>query len=145
LVCDALFKLPVKRVELVEQPRVFNCYDGLGGKILHQRDLLIGERTNFLPIDSEHALDFSFPQHWYKHQCTYTPEFHAISTNRFVFEVGHILAQVSNMDCFARAHAAGDRQGRAWVKDDSGLNLLAIGGWQAVRRCHLEAVAFREP
>ena len=33
--------------QLVEQPRVLDGDDRLGGKVLHQLDLLIGEGTNF--------------------------------------------------------------------------------------------------
>ena len=34
--------------QFAEQPRVLDGDDGLGGEILHQRDLLVGEWTNLL-------------------------------------------------------------------------------------------------
>ena len=34
--------------QFVEQPRVLNGDDGLGGEILNQRDLLVGKRPHFL-------------------------------------------------------------------------------------------------
>ena len=34
--------------QFVEQPRVLDGDDGLGGEVLHQRDLLVGERFNLL-------------------------------------------------------------------------------------------------
>src|SRR6516225_4509475 len=37
--------------QLVEQPGILNGDDGLGGEILHQRNLLIGERPNLLAVD----------------------------------------------------------------------------------------------
>src|SRR4029078_6220726 len=36
--------------QLVEQPRILNCNNGLGGEILHQIDLLVAEGTDFLAI-----------------------------------------------------------------------------------------------
>ena len=37
--------------QLVEQPRVLDGDDGLGGEVLHQLDLLVGERPHLLAID----------------------------------------------------------------------------------------------
>ena len=37
--------------QLVEQARVLDGDDSLGGEILHQLDLLVGERADFLAID----------------------------------------------------------------------------------------------
>ena len=34
--------------QFVQQPRVLDGDDGLGGEVLHQRDLFVGERTDFL-------------------------------------------------------------------------------------------------
>ena len=41
--------------QLAKQPRVLDGDDRLGGEILHQRDLLVGERQHDLAIDAEHA------------------------------------------------------------------------------------------
>ena len=41
--------------QLVEQPRVLDGDDGLGGEVLHQLDLLVGERPHLLAIDSDRA------------------------------------------------------------------------------------------
>ena len=37
--------------QFIEQPRVLDGDDGLGGEVLHQCDLLVGERPHFLAID----------------------------------------------------------------------------------------------
>ena len=37
--------------QLVEQPRVLDGDDGLGGEVRDQRDLLVGERANLLPVN----------------------------------------------------------------------------------------------
>ena len=39
--------------QLVEQPRVLDGDDGLGGEVRDQLDLLIGERTDFLAVDDD--------------------------------------------------------------------------------------------
>ena len=38
--------------QFVQQPCVLDGDDGLGGEVLNQCDLLVGERPNFLPIDA---------------------------------------------------------------------------------------------
>ena len=39
--------------QFVEQPRVLNGDDGLGGEVRDQLDLLVGEGTNFLAVQGE--------------------------------------------------------------------------------------------
>ena len=41
--------------QLVEQPRVLDRDDGLLGKVLHQLDLLVGERAHLLPVNADRA------------------------------------------------------------------------------------------
>ena len=38
--------------QFVEQPRVLDGDDGLRGEVLHQRDLLVGERPHLLAVDA---------------------------------------------------------------------------------------------
>src|SRR6516225_5506846 len=49
--------------ELIEQPRVLDGDDGLRSKVLHQFDLLVGERANFLAKDGEGTDQFVFFEH----------------------------------------------------------------------------------
>ena len=51
--------------QFVEQPRVLDGDDGLGGEILYQDDLLFGEWTNLLPKNGNHADRFVILDHWY--------------------------------------------------------------------------------
>src|SRR6516165_6276619 len=41
--------------QLVEQPRVLDGDNGLVGKVLDQRNLLVSERANFLAINGNHT------------------------------------------------------------------------------------------
>ena len=49
--------------QLVEQPRVLDGDDGLRGEVLHQLDLLVGERANLLAVDDDGADQFVVLEH----------------------------------------------------------------------------------
>ena len=49
--------------QFVEQPRVLDGDDGLGGKVLNQLDLLIGEGPDLLPINGDSADQLVFIEH----------------------------------------------------------------------------------
>ena len=49
--------------QLVEQPRVLDGDDGLGGEVLHQLDLLVGERPHLLAVDGDGADQFVVLEH----------------------------------------------------------------------------------
>src|SRR5260221_8545037 len=40
----------------------------LSGKVLHQLDLLIGEGSDFLAVDSNRTEQIIFPEHWHYEQ-----------------------------------------------------------------------------
>ena len=45
---------------LIEQTRILDGDDGLTGEVLHQFDLFIGERSNFLTVDNDGPASSSF-------------------------------------------------------------------------------------
>ncbi len=49
--------------QLVEQPRVLDGDDGLGREVLHQLDLLVGERAYLLAVDDDCADQFVILKH----------------------------------------------------------------------------------
>ena len=49
--------------QFVEQPRVLDGDDGLGGEVLHQLDLLVGERPHLLAIDADDANELVVLEH----------------------------------------------------------------------------------
>ena len=51
--------------QFVEQPGVLDGDDSLRCEILQQRDLLIAERANLLPINGNRANEFIVLDHWY--------------------------------------------------------------------------------
>ncbi len=50
--------------QLVQQSRVFNRDDGLGGKVLQQLDLLVGEQSNVLTINGDDTDQLVLLEHW---------------------------------------------------------------------------------
>ena len=51
--------------QFVEQPRILDGDDGLGGEVLHQRDLLVGERPDLLAVDDNGADELIIFEHGY--------------------------------------------------------------------------------
>ena len=55
LLLQRLGKIVGALAQLVEQPRVLDGDDGLGGEVLHQLDLLVGEWLDLLAVDDDRA------------------------------------------------------------------------------------------
>jgi hypothetical protein len=51
LLLESFAQIVSALAQLIEQPRVLDGDDGLGGEILDQLDLCFGERTNLLTVD----------------------------------------------------------------------------------------------
>src|SRR5262249_40056615 len=73
LVGDTLFKLLVQVVKIIEQPRVLDGDDRLRGKILHQLDLLVGERPHLGARQPKSSNRNAVPQHRNAEICAKTP------------------------------------------------------------------------
>ena len=50
--------------QFVEQPRVLDGDDGLGGVARHQFDLFVGKRRHFLTVDGEGTDQVVVPEYW---------------------------------------------------------------------------------
>ena len=68
--------------QLVEQPRVLDGDDGLGGEVRDQLDLLVGKGTDFLAVNGERTDQFVLLQHWDSQKCPYTAEFDGRNVRR---------------------------------------------------------------
>ena len=53
--CSSVAEIVGSLAQFIEQPRVLDGDDGLGGEILHKRDLLVGEGPNLLAKDDDCA------------------------------------------------------------------------------------------
>src|SRR4030095_1508144 len=56
-------KLPGPRLHFLEEAHVLNRDGGLVGKGRYQLDLLVGEGSDFVPVQAEHAKKDLFPEH----------------------------------------------------------------------------------
>ena len=74
--------------QLVEQPRVLDGDDGLGGEVLHQLDLLVGERTHLLAIDDDGADQLVLLEHRHGEHGASAAELDGCDDDRIAFEIG---------------------------------------------------------
>ena len=86
--------------QFVEQPRVLDGDDGLGGEVLHQRNLFVGEGSNFLAVHTESADQFVLLQHWHHQNRPYAPKFDTCDDPRIAISVGFLRAQISDVNHF---------------------------------------------
>ena len=68
--------------QFIEQSRVLDGDDGLGGKILDQLDLLVGERPHFLAVNNDRADQFVLLEHRHPSTRSSATEFSAIALLR---------------------------------------------------------------
>ncbi|MFZ0151682.1 MAG: hypothetical protein WAM72_25695, partial [Xanthobacteraceae bacterium] len=54
--------------QFIEQPRILDGDDGLGGEVLHQRNLFIGERPDFGAVDKNGADQHIVLEHRHGHR-----------------------------------------------------------------------------
>ena len=81
----ALGEVSGSLAQFVEQPRVLDGDNGLGGEVLHQLDLLVGERANFLPVQNDGADQLFIFQHRNGYKCPSTAQFNGRNNFRFAF------------------------------------------------------------
>src|SRR5262245_57154852 len=101
LIGDALFKLLVQLVEIVEQPRVLDGDDGLRSEVLDQIDLLIGERPHLLSVDHDYTEHFVFLEHGHRKHCASTCEPKEGKPLRIV-GICRLRLNVGNLDWLSR-------------------------------------------
>src|SRR5580704_7292268 len=65
LLLKRLGKIGCALPQFIEQPRVLDGYDRLGGEVLHKFDLLVGKGTNFLPVNQDSSHQRFVLEHWH--------------------------------------------------------------------------------
>ena len=60
---NQLTKLVGTFTQRSQEPRIFDGDDGLGGKVLDQIDLFVGERLYFLAVDDDAPDHLAIPEH----------------------------------------------------------------------------------
>src|SRR3974390_1080799 len=93
--------------QFVEQPRVLDGDHGLGGEILQQLDLLVGEGAHLLAVDGDGADQFVFLEHWYGENGASTSLLDQANRPRLAFDVALLHPEVGNvLQLLCRDHAA---------------------------------------
>ena len=88
--------------QLVEQARVLDGDDGLGGEIFDQLDLLVGERPYLLAIDAEAANQFVLLQHRNEKQGPSAGEFGKRNRCWLALDICLVMSHIGNMLQFVR-------------------------------------------
>ena len=96
--------------QLVEQPRVLDRDDGLGGEARDQRDLFISKGTNLLAVHDDCADQFTLLQHGDGYKRPYTAEFDGGDDVRIAFfNVELLCSQIGDMNRRFACKQATDR------------------------------------
>src|SRR6516225_8435682 len=130
--------------ELIEQPRVLDGDDGLRSKVLHQFDLLVGERQNFLTIDDNRADQHVFLEQWYAECGPTAPEFDGRNHIRIAFDIRLYLLDVGDVDrLFASRYTT---QNAIYWRPDCWLALarFSIRGRGVMRGHHAKSISVAE-
>src|SRR5262249_26211828 len=83
--------------QFIEQPRILDGDDGLGGEILYQRNLFVGKGTNFLTIDRNGTDQLIIFEHWHHEKGASAARVSDGPTGRIAFEVRGRGTQVIKM------------------------------------------------
>ena len=84
--------------QLVEQPGVLDGDDGLVGEVLHQLDLLVGERTNLLAIDADRADQLVLLEHRHGKTAVRSPRADVADEQRIAFQVGRFRRDIDDVN-----------------------------------------------
>src|SRR5271156_5263771 len=126
----------------MEQPRVFDGDNCLGGKVLDQRNLLIGERANFLTEDRDDTNEFVLMEHRYAEDTAMTAKRDGRDAKRIALDIASFRHHVGDLDrslCVCRAPKA---SAGMWMQNTRAR--LLIGGGRVVRRNGAKAAALVE-
>src|SRR5262249_26022289 len=80
--------------QFVEQPRILDVDDGLGGEVLHQFDLLVGERSDFLAVDGDRSDQLIFSQHRHDEKSASARKFHQRNHTRVTINKSLLCSEV---------------------------------------------------
>src|SRR5262249_16020518 len=125
--------------QLVEQPRVLDGDDGLGGEVLNQLYLFVGERADFLTIDDDCANQLVFLEHGNGNQGSCASRLDQSDNAGITSDLGLIRGEIGNMQYFFAPTDAGEWIVRVLARDvRTPPHALSIIRRQAERCCRME-------
>ena len=87
--------------QFVEQPRVLDGDNSLGGEVLHQRDLFVGEGPNFLAGKMNDADKFVVLQHRNDQKRARARQVRQMRRCSVAFSIGRVCAEIGDVNsCF---------------------------------------------
>ena len=98
--------------QFVEQPRVLDGDHGLGGEVLHQRDLLVGERPHLLAINDDDANGLVVLEHRHGEKGPCASGFYHGHNRRIAIDIGLFGQHVGDMLHLFHSYGPHDRNVR---------------------------------
>jgi hypothetical protein len=86
--------------QLIEQAGVLDGDHGLSGETGKQRDLLVGERTDFLPIAGDHPNNIILLEHRNGDDCPNLAKLDGCDNGRNAFRIPPCCCQIGDLDRF---------------------------------------------
>ena len=126
---DRAAKLIGALAQLVQQARVLDGDDGLGGEVRDQRDLLVGKGTNFLAVQGERTDQFVLLQHWDSQNRPHTSKFDGCNDSRIaLLKVGLVCRKIGDVNHRFGRHHATDRSCSDWDEAVNACDTSAKAG-----------------
>ena len=107
--------------QFVEQPRVLDGDDGLGGEVLHQLDLLVGERAHLLAVDHDGADQLVVLEHRHDQRRSRAAELDVGAPTAIAFEIALVGAISAMCDGVSASMHAAERMCAGAVTDRAAL------------------------
>src|SRR6516165_8197793 len=98
LLLQRLAEISCPLAQLVQQPRVLDGNDGLGGEVLHQRDLFFTEWSHLPTRDGKDTDHLIVLQHRNGKICTSANHVDERNDARIPFKIGLVCGQVGNVN-----------------------------------------------
>src|SRR6516225_787586 len=134
--CGLLLK---RFTQLVEQARVLDGDDSLGGEVLDQLNLLVGERLNLLVIDVDGANQAALLEHWNRQQSSITAELNGGAQQRIALDVSLLPRNVGDLHYLPCLEHTAKARARAGT-DRSALTILGVGRRRIIERSRMKRV-----
>jgi hypothetical protein len=138
-------QVPRACLHLVEQPRILDCDHRLVGEVLHQLDLLAGERPDLLAVDADHPDQLALLEHRHRNEGAGTAEVHGRDAHRVAGRVRRLGFAVVEVNHLFRSSYSADRGVWAGTNEWILSAFARICYWDAVQRNRAETVALAQP
>src|SRR5262249_24755996 len=113
--------------QLVQQPRVLDGDDGLGGEIRHQLDLFVGEKPYLVAIDGNGTNQLVFFQHWNHQKGPCTAVVREVNYRSKAFDVALIVSKILDLQHLLRSSETAQRNLRFRVDYRFTLSFTGVG------------------